>query len=476
MKKNNLDISESNNANRFLKSASLEDGLFCSCDEVIRWIDSRRKDVKVNIEQKLLSEINEWKYDIPSGQVIHKSGRFFSIDGIHVNTNIGNKLEWCQPIINQPEIGYLGCIVKEFEGILYFLVQAKIEPGNVNEVQISPTLQATRSNYSQVHNGKAPKYLEYFNIPGKSIVLLDQLQSEQGSRFLKKRNRNIIVEIEEDIELTEDFKWLTLGQIKKLIELDNIVNMDLRTVISGIQINQCTLQPDTLLHINKYSSLSHDMFQSATSAESCSNVTSIFSWLSELKSKKDIAISHIKLDEMEEWTISDEKITHKDKSYFDILWVSVEIENREVARWNQPILAPHNNGLNAFIIKKINGVLHFLVQAKMECGNFDTFELAPTVSCAREDYSKHIKEIPFLKEVIQADRSAVISKTTQSEEGGRFFKEQNIYMIVQSGIDFTQNLPFNFKWMTLGQILFFMQFNNFVNIDARSIISGIKLT
>ena len=112
----------------------------------------------------------------------------------------------------------------------------------------------------------------------------------------------------------------------------------------------------------------------------------------------------------------------------------------------------------------------------MECGNFYTFELAPTVSCAREDYSKHFKEIPFLKEVIQADRSAVISKTTQSEEGGRFFKEQNIYMIVQSGIDFTQNLPFNFKWMTLGQILFFMQFNNFVNIDARSIISGIKLT
>ena len=32
---------------------------------------------------------------------------------------------WKQPIINQPEIG-LGFITKEFNGILHFLVQAKV--------------------------------------------------------------------------------------------------------------------------------------------------------------------------------------------------------------------------------------------------------------------------------------------------------------------------------------------------------------
>lgn len=34
-----------------------------------------------------------------------------------------------------------------------------------------------------------------------------------------------------------------------------------------------------------------------------------------------------------------------------------------------------------FYYKKINGVYHFLVQAKLECGNFDVMELAPTVQC-----------------------------------------------------------------------------------------------
>ena len=467
---------ENETADRFLKSATVIDGFFCSCEEAIDWIAMRRSDVSVNIYQKLLSEMNEWSYDNFSGQVRHKTGRFFSIDGIQVSTNIGTIPKWNQPIINQPEIGYLGCIVKEFEGILHFLVQAKIEPGNANGVQISPTLQATRSNYSQVHKGRAPKFLEYFNTLGKSRVLLDQLQSEQGSRFLRKRNRNIIVEIFDDIELTEDFKWLTLGQIKKLIDHDNVINMDLRTVISGIQINQCSAPMRNFLDYKNISSLSHSMFASATSTVAYSSITSIISWLTELKSKSDLFIEHIKLDELEDWTMSDEKISHKDRSYFDILWVSVEIENREVTKWDQPILAPHNEGLNAFIIKNIDGVLHFLVQAKMECGNFDTFELAPTVSCARKDYSNSFEAIPFLKEVFKADKSTTVSRSVQSEEGGRFFRDQNINMIVDCGPDFSPSLPSNFKWMTLGQLLFFMKFNNYVNIDARSIISGIKFS
>lgn len=95
-------------------------------------------------------------------------------------------------------------------------MQAKIEPGNLNIVQLSPTLQATRSNYTRVHGGKSPNYLEYFNGEKEVYVLVDQLQSEQGARFLHKRNRNIIVEINEDEEISvkDGFIWVSLGQIK----------------------------------------------------------------------------------------------------------------------------------------------------------------------------------------------------------------------------------------------------------------------
>ena len=70
---------------------------------------------------------------------------------------------------------------------MYFLVQLKVEPGNINYIQLSPTIQATRSNFLAAHGGKSVPFLEYFrygNKGEKSKILVDQLQSEQGSRFL----------------------------------------------------------------------------------------------------------------------------------------------------------------------------------------------------------------------------------------------------------------------------------------------------
>ena len=175
-------------SSRFLRSALEVNGIFNSNNQILSWIQERKNKVKVNINQTKLSKLTQWKYDEGSGSIEHISGKFFKIEGLEVQieTIDGQRENWSQPIINQPEIGYLGCIVKEFEGVLYFLVQAKIEPGNSNIVQISPTLQATRSNYTQAHKGKKPRFLEYFNGTQIGKILVDQLQSEKGARFLKK--------------------------------------------------------------------------------------------------------------------------------------------------------------------------------------------------------------------------------------------------------------------------------------------------
>ena len=178
----------------FLISA-LHEGMFISTDEVLTWMKKQNDEVQSQINQIPISELRGWKYR--DDRIRHDSNRFFSIDGIHIETNYRDVNCWDQPIINQPEIGFLGFAVKKFSGILHFLMQAKIEPGNLNIVQLSPTLQATRSNYTRVHKGASPKYLEYFTGEKDVTVLVDQLQSEQGARFLHKRNRNIIVEVDE---------------------------------------------------------------------------------------------------------------------------------------------------------------------------------------------------------------------------------------------------------------------------------------
>ena len=139
---------------QFLKSSRTVKNPFNSTKDVIDWLKEKNNSVNVEIKRSNLSDMPGWICKSPLNKISHISGGFFSIEGVSVKTNWGPKKQWNQPIINQPEIGYLGFITKEFDGILYFLMQAKIEPGNINYVQLSPTLQATKSNYTQKHKGK----------------------------------------------------------------------------------------------------------------------------------------------------------------------------------------------------------------------------------------------------------------------------------------------------------------------------------
>src|SRR5574344_1021340 len=225
---------------KFLVSALTESSAYQSTEEIVQWMYRKKESIHVNVQQIPLNELKQWHFDDETHNLKHNSGKFFSIDGIRISTNFGTKQQWEQPIINQPEIGFLGILTQVKNGILHFLLQAKIEPGNINVVQLSPTLQATKSNYTQVHKGAKPTFLEYFNGERKVDVLIDQLQSEQGARFLRKRNRNIIIEIpeNENLEVPDNFIWLTLKQIKELMIKNNLVNMDTRTVISSIHYGQ----------------------------------------------------------------------------------------------------------------------------------------------------------------------------------------------------------------------------------------------
>jgi dTDP-4-dehydro-6-deoxy-alpha-D-glucopyranose 2,3-dehydratase len=463
----------------FLNSALTEENPFISTPEVIQWLNERNKAVHVKVRKVKFKDLNQWRLGENGYNLKHNSDKFFSIDGIRVHTNNGDPPQWDQPIINQPEIGYLGFITKKFNEILYFLVQAKIEPGNVNNVQLSPTLQATKSNYSRVHKGKSPRYLEFFKDRDRCKILLDQLQSEQGARFLYKRNRNIIVETEEDISVHEDFIWLTLGQIKNLIQHDNLVNMDTRTVISGIPYGSFSTEIiDFFKSIDKNRSIiGINMLDSALKKDnSLLSNDEIIAWFTELKCNNDLSIEKIPLTDVEGWIIDDYEIRHKDNKYFKVIATEIEISNREVSKWMQPLVQPAQDGLIAFIIKKINGTYHFLVQAKLESGNFDILEMAPTVQCLTGNYREDTTEggLPFLETVIHVPQSSILYDTLQSEEGGRFYQEQNRNLIIEVGSDFEESVPESYCWMTLNQLYSFLKYNNYLNIQARSLISSIS--
>ena len=78
-----------------------------STESLRQWIEQRNREVQVDVQLIPFSEMTGWYVD-QDGSLKHNSGRFFTIQGIHVETDYGYNRAWDQPIINQPEIGYLG--------------------------------------------------------------------------------------------------------------------------------------------------------------------------------------------------------------------------------------------------------------------------------------------------------------------------------------------------------------------------------
>ena len=203
-----------------------------SLEDIFSWLNERKETLAVKLNKISLDECMPWYYDTNEGVIRNSNGTFFKIAGIRQEKDNGQIVE--QPIILQNEIGFLGIISCKIEGVWHYLMQAKIEPGNVNHVQVSPTIQATKSNFTQQHGGSKPAFLEYFLDMSAQNILVDQIQSEQSSRFWGKRNRNVILMINSPIEEPVTHRWMTLAQIKELMHYDNLVNMDTRTVLSCI--------------------------------------------------------------------------------------------------------------------------------------------------------------------------------------------------------------------------------------------------
>ena len=441
------------------------------------WLAERCRPEEFKVEQVPLDELDKWKIDDDGSRIFHESGRFFSIEGIHVKTNFGGNHEWDQPIINQPEIGFLGFITRVFDGTRYFLMQAKMEPGNINTLQISPSLQATKSNFTQVHKGKRPTFLEYFNGEKPVKVLSDNLQTEQGGRFYRKRNRNIVIEINEDLVLPDEFCWLTLGELKALLREDNVLNMDTRSVLSTIPL----IEDDIIeqLRSNQQSAISNQLsengkkfLRSYIAKDSLNTIDDLLSWYTQQKTRWEIEVTHKPLSQLEGWHINSMAL-ESDKRFFSVIGVKVAAGTREVTSWMQPLIADSNIGLLAFVCQNINGVLHFLVQAKVEPGNMDIIELSPSVSCSNYDFVRQRSERPFLFDAVLSPNANVLFDSLQSEEGGRFYQIQNRNRIVEIPADQHIDLPCNYTWMTLNQMKEFMRYGMF-NIEARSIISAIS--
>lgn len=179
------------------------------------WFWDLLEEAEFCVEPMQLEKSTEWS--LVDGTISHRSRRFFQVKGVEWREPEGT-LRY-QPLVEQREIGILGFVMRDRYGNRpELLVHGKIEPGNVNGVQLAPTCQATASNIARVHGGETPPYSEFF-VTRKATVVHQSLQSEQGSRFLGKRNRNVLVQIDCDMAPTAAHRWVDVDEVLELLPL-----------------------------------------------------------------------------------------------------------------------------------------------------------------------------------------------------------------------------------------------------------------
>ena len=426
-----------------IKSWQNRTGNVNSMEDILAWITGLNENTHVKIEECNILDSNFWFYDDNSGEVLNRKKRFFSITGMKYF--VDDEFIREQPIIMQPEIGYLGIICRKIDGVLNFLMQAKIEPGNVNCVQISPTIQATKSNFLRVHGGKLPTYFELFEKSAEHQVLYDQIQSEQASRFYHKRNRNMIMYVDEDIEIYPNFRWMTLGQIKELMKIDNLVNMDTRTVLSGLPFTGAAEDSNSRQEIAAAFS-DPALCASIFSDDPQRGLPPLYRQLNDYKMFRDVRVETVPLNQLDDWKVDNYGITSRKEADFMVRYYDIEIDGREVQKWQQPLFKAIGMATFGLLSRVHEGKREYLVKIKPEIGSFDFAEIGPSVQWEPTHDHGDDNEVDELFRSKYQRKEGIMTDVILSEEGGRFYHEQNRNVIIYIDENELTEVPDGYVW------------------------------
>ena len=350
-----------------------------------------------------IDSIKNWGFD-KDLNFAHDSKKFFSIKRVKYN-------ETENGIIHQPDVGVLGLLTTEIEGILHILIQFKEEPGNTNKAQLSPTIQATKSNYSKAHGGSLPPYWEKFSSIPKNNFIVNSLQPEQGFRYWQKFNKNVIAKTD-FIEESTGFKWMTLGQILAFSKYDNSINSCLRSVLSLI--------PFTNENNDKKLSPELDNFISKSKKE-YKNYGTLHNNVEKFYSKVDDSFQFLSKED-----------------HFLIQGAEVNIKNREVPSWFQPVIIESSN-LYYVLLRFINkNSISYLWTLTAEPGYVNGFVMGPSEIIRTEESNISTIKTLLINKYESYGEIKSIHTLNMSEEGGRFWRVSVPHIIIDINTENTK--------------------------------------
>jgi oxidase EvaA len=181
----------------------------------------------------------------------------------------------------------------------------------------------------------------------------------------------------------------------------------------------------------------------------------------------------VPLYSLEDWHYEKNEFVCKHEHPFKVIFCDIAIEGREVRHWGQPLFEAQGMATFGLFTMVACGVRYFLAHTKEEVACHDIVELGPTVQLeASEAPNDPITQL-FIRKRDAGER--VLHDVILSEEGGRFYHEQNINCIIEIDADELGELPSGYFWLTYHTLNMLVQVNNVLNIQLRNLLSLLEI-
>jgi oxidase EvaA len=169
----------------------------------------------------------------------------------------------------------------------------------------------------------------------------------------------------------------------------------------------------------------------------------------------------VPISELQNWELTDEGVLDKGNSGVSVNIYKVACTNREVKTWIQPLLCAANRGLITLLMRQVNNKSEFLLSYQSEFGISGEKVLLPSYIIYPGE--NHQNKTTSYQE------GKVLSEVIQSEEGGRFYLNENIYQVILVDRDFEAD-KWQF-WVDAEALKGLLKTSNQVSIQLRCITS-----
>ena len=419
-------------------------GIACSAAELQRTLDESRRGFE--LRQVPTAAAEHWS--VIDGALQHRSRSFFSVNG--VSDGARSAL-----LLYQPQAAVTGALSARVGGERWFLLQARAEPGCLGEAQFGPTVQSTPANYLRLHGGAATPYVESFIAFDPRISVLDDTtQLDLGERYLAKCKRSILLETPAPAAPQPSFVWATPSALAEAVLRSAFLNIDIRSILA---VARWSARPGEGELTPKSAALRHSLASPPRPAV-------LGELLARLHRTAPARSRFVPLAELDNWRQTEMGWSEREpRQGFSVDFFQVTAAFREVGSWVQPLVNSATPGQVILACRERGGLLEFFLRPVAERGFVTAAAVAPS-------YVRYPGAAGLPPAWLQPPSARLWSETTESDEGGRFYRDASAYQIVRTDDAAGPEEP-DGAWLRLSELKLLLCTSNACTIQLRGIVS-----